>query len=703
MTTTHKILYRFGPEGAEGGSQDKGLLGGKGANLAEMANTGVPVPPGFTITTEVCNHFQTKPTTVMKRLWQKQHLHKALEELRDQFGYMPLVSVRSGAPKSMPGMMDTILNVGLTPETLPIWKERIGERAALDSYRRLIQMMGSVAFGVEESVFAARLQEVKTKYEADLDSDLSVKALNEVVDTYQAEFSKAVGFAFPSTVETQIDSAIRAVFGSWNNERAVEYRTLQGLDHNMGTAVNVQAMVFGNLGDDSGTGVLFTRNPSTGEDEIMGEFLPNAQGEDVVAGVRTPYDMKGMGQHWPEATTKLLDVVEALETSYRDMMDVEFTIQKGELFILQCRAGKRSALAAFRIFKSLADQGLAGPSEMPSYITRDQARKVRRPRIDDDSAPSPSNHGIGAGMGVAVGRPVFSSHEAVNAASAQESVILVAHETTPEDIKGMSSAEGVLTLTGGATSHAAVVARSMDKPCVTGCADLDMTRMKSAKQVTICAETGRVWLDDAVPVIDGGNDPAVVWAFDTALSCAHLTPKVTSVSDIDSQYGGRVYMHDVDYDRDALKALLEQAPAQGSSPLQIDLTAPRHFCPQEDHTLLTCFGDEAMPSSKVPSELISVLAEAAETDAASNVVIICPDDVAEKIQSLGFSVAREALTLRDLFHGGVFQLTPRFLDTVLGSKEAADWVAASLEKEGVTITMLREAGTKEYALFRMLA
>ncbi len=442
-------IFRFSGEQCDWTETDqkksKNVLGGKGAALVLMAQAGMPVPPGFTIPTTVCNEL-TKIAAADKDGAAgyldalMEHVEQQMKWLEEQFGYMPLVSVRSGAPVSMPGMMDTILNVGLTSSNFAEWAKRLGMRAAVDSQRRLIQMLGATAYGVPSEVFEFQLAKMKKKAGVEADTDLDAGQLQVVVADYLAAFAANKGFEFPiDDPDAQLRAAIKAVFESWMNERAIEYRKMNKIDEAMGTAVNVQAMVFGNMGDDSGTGVLFTRNPSTGSNEIMGEFLQNAQGEDVVAGIRTPRPLEEMDKidaMWGGIATQIQHLCIELETMYCDMVDVEFTVQQGKLFILQSRAGKRSARAAFKIATDLVSEKMITKEVALSRLTREQFKVVRRPSIDPSFKKAPDLVGLPACPGVVSGKPVFSSEDAVNC---KEPCILITHETTPDDIKGMAA------------------------------------------------------------------------------------------------------------------------------------------------------------------------------------------------------------------------------------------------------------------------
>jgi pyruvate,orthophosphate dikinase len=520
-----RFVRQFGGGSAEGRAADKALLGGKGANLAEMASLGLPVPPGFTITTEVCRHatehgagnypagLDDEVATALRRV----------EELtRTTFGDATqplLVSVRSGAPASMPGMMDTILNLGLNDATVAALAARSGSpRFAWDCYRRFVAMYGEVVLGVvarseqEELPFDRIFDEVKRKHRANRDQDLAEAGLRETVALFKAEIKTATGTAFPDDVRTQLWGAIGAVFASWNNPRADYYRKMHGLSATMGTAVNVQAMVFGNLGDDCATGVAFTRNPATGTAELYGEFLTNAQGEDVVAGIRTPEPIAELAKRLPAAHAELVRVAKRLEDHFRDMQDLEFTIQTGQLFMLQTRSGKRTGRAMVKVAVDMVGEGKLTPSEAVLRIDPAKLDEVLHPTIDPKARPPSIAKGLPASPGAAIGRVVFTANDAQDWAQRGETVILVRTDTSPEDIHGMKAASGILTSRGGMTSHAAVVARGMGKCCVTSCTSLRVdaakrtavfagggkeTRIKEGDTLTLDGSTGEVFLGTA--------------------------------------------------------------------------------------------------------------------------------------------------------------------------------------------------------------
>ncbi len=488
----HKYIYSFGGGKAEGKADMKLLLGGKGANLAEMTNIKLPVPPGFTITTEMCTyvgeHGGKYPSGFRKKVLEAL---KRVERLtRKKFGNPKnplLVSVRSGAPASMPGMMDTILNLGLNDTTVRGLAATTGnERFAYDSYRRLVQMYGDVVLGLkpaserDRDPFEVIIEEKKAARGVKNDTELTAEDLKDLVLLFQAEIRKRLGVEFPQNPFDQLWGAVAAVFRSWMNDRAIAYRKLNHIPEHWGTAVNVQAMVFGNMGENSGTGVAFTRNPASGENRFYGEFLLNAQGEDVVAGIRTPLEIARLADVYPKIYGQLLRVRKRLERHYRDMQDFEFTIERGTLYMLQTRNGKRTGFAALKIASDMVAERLIKPVDAIRRIEPEQLNQLLRPVFDQDEKVRAMEggrllaKGLNAGPGAASGKVVFSASDAEEWKKNGERVILVRMETSPEDIKGMDASEGILTARGGMTSHAALVARQMGKVCVAGCGALDI-------------------------------------------------------------------------------------------------------------------------------------------------------------------------------------------------------------------------------------
>jgi pyruvate,orthophosphate dikinase len=477
MAKKTKHVYFFGGGKTEGRSKMKELLGGKGANLAEMSSLGLPVPPGFTLTTETCAEYyevgQKWPQGLKKEVDENiKKLEKATGKTFGKGSNPLLVSVRSGAAISMPGMMDTVLNLGLNDQTLEAMIELTGnERFVLDAYRRFMQMFGDVVLGVEHELFEEALEEVKKKHKAENDTDLDTDGLREVVEAYRKVYKKA-GKSFPQDARDQLTEAIDAVFGSWNNPRAIKYRQINEIRGLLGTAVNVQTMVFGNMGDDSGTGVAFTRDPSTGRNKFYGEYLMNAQGEDVVAGIRTPQPISQLSKVNRKVYQELVGIREKLEQHYRDMQDIEFTIEKGKLYMLQTRTGKRTAAAAVKVAVDMMKEGLITEEEAVCRVEPRQLDQLLHPMFDTEAEKKADQIGKGlpASPGAATGQIVFSADDAEEWVADGKKVILARIETSPEDIGGMNVASGILTSRGGMTSHAAVVARGMGKCCVAGSA-----------------------------------------------------------------------------------------------------------------------------------------------------------------------------------------------------------------------------------------
>jgi len=539
-----KWVYSFGDGSAEGRAEMRSLLGGKGANLAEMSNLGLPVPPGFTVSTEVCTAYydndENYPADLAGQV--DEALLRIEEAVGAKFGDSQrplLVSVRSGARASMPGMMDTVLNLGLNDQTVQgIAKISSNERFAWDSYRRFIQMYSDVVLGVEHHNFEELLDQLKAEKGVAGDTDLDAADLKRLVGMYAALVERELGRPFPQDVREQLWGAISAVFGSWTNQRAVTYRRLHNIPAAWGTAVNVQAMVFGNMGDTSATGVAFTRNPSTGDKEFFGEFLVNAQGEDVVAGIRTPQhltkaardsdgsELLSMEEIMPGVFRQLEEIYKSLEAHYRDMQDIEFTVQEGKLWMLQTRNGKRTARAALRIAVNMVDEELISEVEAVKRIDPASLDQLLHPTLDPNATKDVLVRGLPASPGAACGTVVFSADEAETLANAGEKVVLVREETSPEDIHGMHAAQGILTSRGGMTSHAAVVARGMGTPCVSGAGSVRIDYKKQCftvmdrvvnkgDVVTIDGAKGEVMVGEVPmiqPELSGDFGRLMVWA-----------------------------------------------------------------------------------------------------------------------------------------------------------------------------------------------
>ncbi len=536
----------------------KDLLGGKGANLAEMTLLGLPVPPGFTITTEVCKYYLDQKAEKGEGAYPANYeaeLEAHLKALEDKIGMKfgdaespLLVSVRSGAKFSMPGMMDTILNLGLNDKTAEGLAKKTGnDRFCYDAYRRFVNMFGNVVLGISHEEFEEEIDKLKAKKGVKLDTELTAADLRALVGEFKRIVKEKAGIDFPTDPKEQLKLAIEAVFKSWNNDRAITYRKLNNISGLLGTAVNVQAMVFGNMGNTSGTGVAFTRNPSTGEKEFYGEFLMNAQGEDVVAGIRTPQKLSQLKEVMPEIFTQLNGVRENLENHYRDMQDIEFTIQEGKLYMLQTRNGKRTAKAAIKIAVDMVMEKLITKNEALLRIDASSLKQLLHPDLDPKAEKKVVAKGLPASPGAAVGKVVFTADDAVNwSFERDEKVILVRRETSPEDIHGMHVAKGILTSTGGMTSHAAVVCRGMGKCCVAGCADIVVDAksktvkigdllIKEGDLITLNGSTGEVMLG-AVPM----TTPEMTDDFKIILEWADSVRKMKVRTNADTPNDARV-------------------------------------------------------------------------------------------------------------------------------------------------------------------
>lgn len=522
-----KYVYDF----EEGDASKKELLGGKGANLAEMTRLGFPVPPGFTVTTEACKDY-LRTGGFPEGLWDeiieavRRLEQKTNKKLGDPENPL-LVSVRSGAPLSMPGMMDTVLNLGLNNETVKgLIKNTGDERFAYDSYRRFIQMFSDIVLKVDRNIFEKEIAKKKEERGVKQDTELTAEDWKKLVERFKEIVKEETGEEFPADPWDQLRKAVEAVFNSWNNPRAQVYRRINKIPDDLGTAVNVQAMVFGNMGNDSATGVCFTRNPSTGEKELFGEYLVNAQGEDVVAGIRTPEPIQKMKEEIPEAFEQLMKLMDTLEKHYRDMQDIEFTVEKGKLYMLQTRSGKRTAKAAVKIAVEMVHEGLISKEEAVMRVKPEQLDQLLHPQIDPNAKVEVLTKGLPASPGAATGKVVFDADLAEELGKKGEKVILVRWETTPDDIHGIVEAQGILTSHGGMTSHAAVVARGMGKPCVVGAEEVKINEeaklfkvgdvvVREGDIITIDGSTGNVMLGE-VPVVQpeltGELEELLKWA-----------------------------------------------------------------------------------------------------------------------------------------------------------------------------------------------
>ena len=713
------------------------VLGGKGASLVKMCSWGLPVPPGWIITTNICNEwrslvadyehpFDEEKLEILNNfivdLVEESAINRT--ELSEKLGYFPLLSVRSGAPVSMPGMMDTILNVGLCSDNMEEWESRLGKRSARDCRRRLIQMLGSTSFGIPHAKFEVLLTESKTHNGVKTDAELSHSALIELIDSYLTLFRNETGIPFPDSFELQMNAAIRTVFNSWMNERAVYYRKLNDIDENMGTAVIVQTMVFGNMGETSGSGVLFTRNPSTGERHIVAEYLLNAQGEDIVAGIRTPekliidYGCK-TELETPFCIGELLHMCEQLESRYYDMVDVEFTVQDSKLYILQSRVGKRSAHAAIKIVYDLVKEDSISTTTALTRITSEQYKIAQRPVVSPDFDVEPHVVGLPACPGVVTGVPVLSCDIAVNCT---EPCILVAHETTPDDIKSMHNAVGILTQTGGVTSHAAVVARAMDTPCIVGCAgfgivgsimDVPSPSEKSTipfikpggPKITIDGSTGRVWIGVDVPLVDVSDSPEMLavasWCmqfggYRTLSLMAPEDPEIETLITVSEWWG----------DTDILYAVLDDLEKFSSrEKIVLDLRTPYYLGQYNDDVgLLRAFGDDF----SVPAFLQAALVKLQERSEELSGLVLYFDHLVDgknrsKFESMGYTIPKSPDTVADLLTNNSLLIPDSFITEVIGGKQAWRELRRVLKDAKYPVNQIAKAVPSDYAVFSAFA
>lgn len=714
-------LYSFGlPSGADGNKDMTTLLGGKGANLAEMAILGLPVPPGFTIPTSVCLAYQKAED---KEFFVDQMIDPVLEEittLRDHFGYVPLLSVRSGAPVSMPGMMDTILNVGLTKASIPFWKNKLGIRPVLDSTRRLLQMYGETAMGVEHKVFEDLITFEKDFHEVSEDKNLPIDALKSLITNFKTRIHEKAYKEFPDTLEAQLHGSITAVFDSWNSDRAKEYRKIHGIPHNLGTAITIQSMVFGNMNDESCSGVLFTRDPSTGENKIVGEYLPNAQGEDVVAGIRTPESLDTMGDFNSTVLGDLEDIAMLVEEHYADMQDMEFTVQDGELFLLQTRNGKRSAKAAFKIAVDLVGEDVIDEKEAIKRVTANQYQIMMRPKIDPEFTMKPHGKAIPASGGIVSGKAVFSSQAAVDST---EPCILITKETTPNDIAGMNAAVGILTATGGLTSHAAVVARGMDTTCIVGCTELKVeeftAELKMGKSTGIIEEgqlialngdTGEFWFNTLVPVVkEEKNDYAeaiLEWARKKSkhLSRVMITPEALDLP------AGKYYFDTVGIETDKLGMefldLLLYLDVHPEIEAVLDLTTNHHYRDNADDILWNAFAPAPTEKHELYTKITSLLDHACVGNIQARVHIVLPlgseAGFSKELTKSGWQVVQSVQSIAELLDATVFvNFTDDFYKSV-GGKAKANKLLSIFKKAGQKLATLPPAITKSREVFELL-
>lgn len=683
----------------------KEILGGKAAGVFDMIRAGLPVPPAFTIPTTECMAFLNGGKNGNTFYQYSALVDFAMGEytrLGDYFGYYPLVSVRSGARVSMPGMMDTILNVGLTKFNLEEWKKRIGERTALDSYRRLIQMYGCVVNDIPHAQFEHALHREKQNAGVTYDSELPIANLEALIEEYHQIYLHFTSDDFPNEVELQISGAIQAVFKSWNNERAIAYRKLNNYPDDWGTAVTIQAMVFGNFNENSCSGVLFTRCPSTGQNAIIGEFLPNAQGEDVVAGIRTPVSWEYMADWNPLVYEKIRTMVTKLELHYKDMQDIEFTVQDGHVFLLQTRNGKRSARASFVIACDLWKEGVIDFDTVCKRVTAKEYMILHRPMIDPNFKEPPTHTGIAGGGGVVTGIPVFSAASAINC---KEPCILVAKETTPDDVEGMNASLGILTLTGGKTSHAAVVARGMNKTCVVGCTDLDIPALVGINSITLDGHTGNVWVNIHVPVIKAivpaEADRIIDYAF-------KLHKPLLKTNEIFPDVCGGIYIASSEFEtasgtiKEELEELLCRVLDEGHNAV-VDLQPKSEYLPESD-TLIEYIA-ETPPNPLLVLENKMLILNSFKGSKAISLIPPANLSPMHKKKLTGYYTIGVLNTLDDAFNAtsGMIKIVPEKIKTVFGTKKAFDNFLDVMATAGKPLTPYTEAVTPNEAIFQILS
>lgn len=609
----NKWVYLF----KEGNASMKKTLGGKGANLSEMTNIGLPVPPGMTITTEACLEFYKNGKKLTQEIIDQlnDNLKIVEETMGKGFGDSEdplLVSVRSGAAISMPGMMDTILNLGLNDSSVVGLAKKTGnERFAYDSYRRFIQMFSDVVLSVPKYLFENVLEDAKEDNGFVNDTELDIDHLKSIVESYKKIYRSEVGEDFPQDPHIQLNMAVDAVFRSWNNARAITYRNIHGIPHNMGTAVSVQSMVFGNMGNDSGTGVAFSRNPATGEKKLYGEFLINAQGEDVVAGIRTPQSIEELGQVMPEIYQQFKDITEKLEHHYRDMQDIEFTIEKGVLYILQTRTGKRTAEASLRAAVEMAKENLITRDEAIMRIPPSSLDQLLHPTFDAKTMEEaiPLTQGLPASPGAATGKVYFTAADAVLAAAKGEPVILVRKETSPEDIEGMNVAKGILTARGGMTSHAAVVARGMGKCCIAGCDQVRVDeelkiftvngeKFNEGDYISLDGSTGKLYkgsIKTVDPTLSGSFGELMEWADETRKLGVRTNADTPKDSEIAVRFGaegiGLCRTEHMFFDENRIPVVRRMILAETKERRQIELDKLLQFQKEDFKGIYRALGD----------------------------------------------------------------------------------------------------------------
>lgn len=673
---------------------DPVVLGSKGAGLNEMVKLGLPVPDGFTIHTEACVAYQLKPKGTYWRI--KSASKRAYKELKKRNGGIaPIVSVRSGAEKSMPGMLSTVLNVGLTSKTFPKLVKLHGEKTAFDCKRRLLQSYGAVVFGIANTDFEFDLSAAREYENVGSDGELSVKTLEKVCAKFESTFA-LYGHELPDTIEAQLTTAIRAVFESWNNPEAIEWRKINGIPEDGGTAVNVQTMVFGNLNEHSGTGVLFSRDPATGEDKIYGEWMSNAQGDDLVSGVRTPDALSVFRKSFKNQYSELRHRAKKLEKHYRDMRDIEFTVMDGKLWMLQDRAGKRSDEAAARIAVELVESDTLTRAEAIRRISTEIYAKLRgssKVVINPDFKVKPVAKGLNASPGIVTGRIALTAGDAIELAKIGP-VILVRSHTETSDIAGMDAAVGVLTATGGVTSHAAVCSRALNTACVVGCADiLAKIAIDDPTIITLDGSTGNVWFDTDVPTTATGTnehiEKLVDWAF-METGAARWTPVLTGPR---QRIMCASWLTSVE---DRVKSFETLAAMDSPETVVFDLSGPGRFSREEDEGLTTMFGEGGAAIDD--SEMHMVLTVMAAIDGRGSMLYL-PGALtkhAEHMKAAGYKVALDVQTVADMYAAdGLITIDDEVVEKVFGGHPAFSETISLLIKTGKPVNVLQPAVSEE--------
>ena len=711
-----KMIYSTLTDMNELFENPKEILGGKASGVFDMTRAGLPVPPAFTIPTVECMKFlngEKGENTPYQFSALMESTMKEYTKLTKHFGYPPLVSVRSGARVSMPGMMDTILNVGITRKNLFEWKDRLGIRAARDCYRRLIQMYGCVVKDIPHAQFEQALHREKQEVGCEADSELSASNLQSLIEEYHHIYLTFTNEEFPDTVEEQLNGSIKAVFNSWNNDRAITYRKLNNYPDDWGTAVTVQSMVFGNFNDNSCSGVLFTRCPSTGAHAVIGEFLPNAQGEDVVAGIRTPLSFEDLDDWNPKVSATLLEMVLKLEGYYKDMQDIEFTVQDGQVYILQTRNGKRSARASFVIACDLWTEKVIDFDTVCHRVSAAEYMILHRPMIDPDFKEAPHFTGIAGGGGIVTGKAMFSSASAINC---KEPCILVANETTPEDIEGMHKALGILTSTGGKTSHAAVVARGMNKSCVVGATDMNFNGMLATikgnfkgtfgegSTITIDGHTGNVWVGIDVPVIKAIVPAEAERIIDHAFK---VNKPLLKTEDLPDSCGG-IYIDSSNFEEasgtvsESLGERIHKVLDAGIDVI-VDLRPKLEVLPTTD-AMIEYMTYRPKDTTQLHDQKIAILSAFKGN---THVSVIRPStcNLMHKKILKGYKVIPVMNTLEDAFNStsGIIKVASGKLETVFGSEGALKRFLAMMDKAGNPLTIYEEAMTKNEAIYHILA